>query len=95
MRINKQKFRDEIFDKRFNCNYSKCAQAMNVEPQQLHRFLNHDNSEAGAKLLGGLFVYCEKEGLNFKDYIFLTCGSTVVYHPDKNTPPTTMLATNH
>lgn len=80
MKINKQKFRKEIFQERFNGNYSKCAQYMNVEPQQMHRFMNNENSEAGAKLLGGFFAYCEKEGLNFKDYIFLPGDSTTVYH---------------
>ncbi|MFZ5649459.1 MAG: XRE family transcriptional regulator [Bacillota bacterium] len=81
MRINKQKFREDIFIERFNGNYSRCAHAINIEPQQLHRFLNQQNSEAGAKLLGGFFAYCEKEGLAFKEYIFLPNNSTTVYPP--------------
>lgn len=78
MRIIKQKFREEIFLEKFNGNYTKCAKAINVKPQQLHRFLNQDNSEAGANLLGGFLAYCEKEGVNFREYIFLSNDSTVV-----------------
>jgi hypothetical protein len=81
LQINKTKFHEEIFSKNFDGNYSKCAKALNVAPQQLHSFLNHENSKAGPKLLGGLFVYCEIQGLNFKEYIILHNDSTAVYRP--------------
>lgn len=71
MRVNKAKFRLEIFEKRFKGNYNQCAKALGVETPQLHRFLKLENSQAGALLLGGLYSFCEKNGLSFRDYIFL------------------------
>ncbi|MDO7789123.1 hypothetical protein [Desulforamulus aquiferis] len=79
MEIIKSKFRKDILEKRFEGNYTKCAHALEVEVPQLHRFINNDRSKAGAKLLGGFYAYCEKENLNFRDYIFLPTPSTAVY----------------
>lgn len=79
MKINKAKFREAIFEKMFNGNYNKCAKALGVEAPQLHRFLKLENSEAGAKLLGGLYAFCETNNLTFRDYIFLPQLSTAVY----------------
>ena len=78
MKINKTVFVEKIFKGQFNSNYSKCAHALNVEPQQLHRFINNANSEAGAKLLGGFYLYCRDHGLVFDDYIILPINQTAV-----------------
>jgi hypothetical protein len=59
MRVNKAKFRLEIFEKRFKGNYNQCAKALGVETPQLHRFLKLENSQAGALLLGGLYSFCD------------------------------------
>lgn len=69
MHINKNKFREDIFVKLFKGNYSKCARSINITPQRLHRFLNQEDSEAGIKLLGGFISFCEKEALNYRDYV--------------------------
>ena len=78
LKIIKDKFKKDILEQRFKGNYSQCAKTLGVEIPQLHRFLTSD-SQAGAKLLGAICSYCEAEGLNFRDYIFLPSPSTAVY----------------
>ncbi|QEK12711.1 XRE family transcriptional regulator [Crassaminicella thermophila] len=70
MLVNKKIFKEEIFKRKFNENYYQCAKALKVTSSQLHRFINTD-SQAGSKLLGGIYEYCEKEKLKFRDLIFL------------------------
>lgn len=60
----------ELIDKKFNGNQSKFAQAIGVERSQVSRILKNGKG-AGAMFFGGLMKYCEQEGLQFKDYIFL------------------------
>lgn len=49
-------------------NYHEFARALGVDVAQLHRVLN-SNSEAGARFLGRLLVFCKEHGLDFEDYI--------------------------
>ena len=77
MKIIKVKFRKEIFEDKFNGNYTRCAEALSVTPQHLHKYLTTD-SEAGPNLLGGLALYCQAVNADFWDYIFLHGNSTTV-----------------
>ena len=77
MKINKAKFRKEIFEDKFNGNYTHCAEALSVTPQHLHKYLTSD-SEAGPNLLGGLALYCQAHHADFWGYIFLPGHSTIV-----------------
>jgi hypothetical protein len=79
MLVNKDKFKLEILEGMFKGNYNQCAKALGIEVAQLHRFVKTSHSEAGAKFLGGLFVFCEQNNLVFRDYIFLPIPSTGVY----------------
>ncbi len=82
MKVNKRKFRQEIFMGVFFGNYTRCAGALGLKIQHLHKFLTSD-SEAGADFLGNFAVYCEKRDINFWDFIILPCHSTMV---DQTTP---------
>ena len=83
MKINKPKFKKDIFESIFNSNYNKCAKSLGLDTPQLHRFINQERSEAGAKLLGCLFSFCDNNDLEFKDYIILPSLSTAVYRMTK------------
>jgi hypothetical protein len=71
MLVNKEKFKTEIFEKRFHGNYNQCARSLGIEVSQIYRLLTDEKSQAGAKMLGVIFAYCEREGLNFRDFIFV------------------------
>lgn len=60
----------QLVDRKFNGNKSAFAQSIGIERSHVSRILK-DGSGAGAMFFGGLMEYCEKEGLIFKDYIFL------------------------
>lgn len=74
--VDKKRFRERILSK-FNGNYTECANALGVELAHLHKFLTK-NSNAGPVLMGALFKFCEKEGLDFKHFIFLGEPSTAL-----------------
>lgn len=61
---------NELVNEKFDGNKSLFAKVLGVERSQVSMLLNHGNS-VGAKFYGALLAYCEKEGLNFRDYIFL------------------------
>ncbi len=77
MKINKEKFRKEIFEETFNGNYTHCAEELGISTQHLHKYLTTEG-EAGPNLLGGLAVYCKKNKINFWSLIFLPDNSTIV-----------------
>lgn len=59
-----------LIDTKFQGNQSKFAKAIGVDRTQVCMLLNH-KKYAGAKFYGGLLAFCEKEDLNYKDYIIL------------------------
>lgn len=61
----------KLIDEKFEGNKSAFAETIGVERSQISHMLNHGNC-VGAKFFGGLYLYCEKNSLNFKDYIFLS-----------------------
>lgn len=60
----------ELICKKFNGNKAEFARIIGVERSQISKIVNH-GSGGGALFFGGLILYCEKEGLDFKDYILL------------------------
>lgn len=50
-------------------SYGKFSKDIGVDVSQLHRIINN-GSEAGPKFLGKFAMYCEKNKLNFSDFIF-------------------------
>lgn len=55
----------------FEGNKAAFAQAIGVNRSQVSQIINKKGKGAGANFFGGLLAYCEKNCLNFKDYIFL------------------------
>ncbi|MBP2644445.1 MAG: family transcriptional regulator [Firmicutes bacterium] len=71
MLLIKEKFIQFILDGKFNGNQNQCAQALRMNPPQLNKFLNNKSTKAGAKFLGAVYAYCEKEKIEFRDLIIL------------------------
>lgn len=61
---------NQLINNRFGGNKAAFAKAIGVTRPQVSMILNGGKG-AGAAFFGGLIAYCEKEGLDFKDYIFL------------------------
>lgn len=59
-----------LVDKQFGGNKSAFAQTIGIERSQISRILK-DGTGAGAMFFGALMDYCDKNDLQFKDYIFL------------------------
>jgi len=60
----------KIVEKKFSGNKSLFAKAIGVERSQISRILK-DGTGAGAQFFGGLMSWCEREGENFRNLIFL------------------------
>ncbi|NSW92862.1 MAG: XRE family transcriptional regulator [Firmicutes bacterium] len=67
-----------------NGNYNAFARELNLNVAHVHRTLTKENSKAGAKFLGALMVFCEKNNLNYKDYIFFPEALTACNTKDKS-----------
>lgn len=76
MYLNKDKLFD-LMNKECEGNYNAFAREIGVNVAHLHRFINNAESVAGPKLLGAVAKYCEKHGLDYRDYIFLDKPLTV------------------
>ncbi|MBM7868865.1 hypothetical protein JOC70_000334 [Clostridium pascui] len=61
---------EELLEKHFNGNKAAFAKAIGVERSQVSALINHGD-RVGAKFYGGLIVYCDTHGLDFRNYIFL------------------------
>ncbi|WP_029688108.1 hypothetical protein [Thermoanaerobacter sp. A7A] len=81
MNVNKVALK-ELLIKKFNGNYNKMAKALNVSPAQLYRILE-SNSNAGAKFLGKLIVYCKNNGIDYDKLILLPNALTEVNEKDQ------------
>ncbi|WDU82312.1 hypothetical protein [Caloramator sp. Dgby_cultured_2] len=68
MKPNVKKLNDLVKEK-FNGNKSAFANALGLDRAQVSKVLK-DGTCAGAQFYGALYVFCEKEKLDFRDYIF-------------------------
>lgn len=76
MYINKKKLRELMIiktanPKYINGNYHRFARQLGIDVAQLHRVINSPLHNAGPKFLSRLVKYCQKEHLDFREYIFL------------------------
>jgi hypothetical protein len=55
-------------DREAEGNYNKFARMLNVDVSQLHKIIN-SNSNAGPKFLEKLINYCQKNNLDFIEYL--------------------------
>jgi hypothetical protein len=49
-------------------NYNRFARELEIDPSQLHRFMN-SGVGAGKKFIGGLIRFCERNNISFNEYI--------------------------
>jgi hypothetical protein len=61
---------EKLIDNKFNGNKAEFARVIGVERSQISKIINH-GSGGGSLFFGGLLAYCEKEGLDFKNYVVL------------------------
>lgn len=59
----------KLVDNKFGGNKSDFANAIGVNRGQVSKVLKDGNC-AGSLFFGGLLAYCEKENLDFKEFIF-------------------------
>jgi hypothetical protein len=76
MYVNKIKLRDLMISKTGNAkyikgNYHMFAKQLGIDVAQLHRVMNNPGHNAGPRFLSQLVKYCQKENLDFREYIFL------------------------
>lgn len=76
MNINKDKI-FELMDNYADGNYNKFSRILGINVGHLHRTLNIESKKAGSVFLGAIINFCEKNNLDFKDYIFLDDALTV------------------
>lgn len=60
-----------LVNNKFNGNKAAFARAIGVDRAQVSKVLKNGTG-AGSQFFGGLIAYCEKEKLQFKDYIFFS-----------------------
>ncbi|MGE5372174.1 MAG: hypothetical protein ACM3QZ_09320 [Solirubrobacterales bacterium] len=62
---------NQLIEERFNGNKAKFAAELCINRSQVSLILNQNGKGAGSSFFGALINYCDCEGLNFRDYIFL------------------------
>ncbi|CEP67105.1 Uncharacterized [Moorella glycerini] len=60
----------ELMQEKANGNYHEFARQLDVDVAQVYRILTK-NSKAGPKFLGRFMRFCQDNGLDFRQYIFL------------------------
>jgi hypothetical protein len=61
----------KLVDNNFRGNQTAFGKAIGIDRAQVSKILK-DGTNAGALFFGALLAYCEKEGLDFRQYILLT-----------------------
>ena len=70
MKINIKKI-EELIQKDFNNNKTKFAETVGISREYISKLLNEKEENDSAKICNAIILYCENNGLNYKDYIFL------------------------
>jgi Fe-S cluster assembly ATPase SufC len=60
----------ELMKRQCQGNYNRFSRELGVDPAHLHRFLN-TGVGGGKKLIFSLMDYCERNNLNYKNYLDL------------------------
>lgn len=61
----------DLIENSFQGNKAAFAQEIGVNRSQVSMIIHQEGKGAGAFFFGGLMAYCDRTGLNFRDYIFL------------------------
>lgn len=60
----------KLIDEKFNGNKAAFAREIGVERAQVSKIVRY-GTYAGAKFYGALIAYCERNGLDYRDYIII------------------------
>ncbi len=72
MKLNGEKFNQEIFKEEFEGKLTKCATAMGLTVTHLAKVVKSTGKEGvGGLFLGKLKRYCDNSGRDFDEFIFL------------------------
>lgn len=55
----------------FGDNVTQMAKTLGVSRSHLNKVIKNEGKGAGSTICGAIIKYCEKNGLDFHDYIFL------------------------
>jgi hypothetical protein len=69
LKLKKDKVQ-EILKSDFYNNYHRFASALDVDASQLHKYIKHEVG-GGKKLIGAIAKFCQKNELDFQEYIEL------------------------
>lgn len=70
MKVNLKNLK-KLIDEKYRGNQSFFADEAKIERSYLNQMLNENVSLSSPKICNSIIMYCEKNKLNFKDYIFL------------------------
>ena len=71
MQINMGAF-NTLLREKFDNNQSEMAKMLQIDRHQLNMILKQNGKNAGKKVIGAIIRYCDVNGYDFRDYIFLT-----------------------
>lgn len=61
-----------LLREKFNNNQAEMARNLKISKYQLNIVLKSSGKNAGKKVIGAIMKFCEENGYDYKDYIFLT-----------------------
>lgn len=70
MKLNSKAIK-KLLKEKFDNNITLFAKEINVDRTHLSRVIRSNGNGAGAVVCGGVIRYCNKNNLDYKDYIFL------------------------
>ncbi len=70
MKINTQKL-EELIKERFKNNKTEFAESIGVSREYVSKLFNKEKNVTSAKICNAIILYCEANGLDYKNYIFL------------------------
>lgn len=62
---------EKLLDNKFNGNQTAFAEATGLERTHVNKVFKNKGKGAGALFCGAIIKYCEKNNLDYREYIFL------------------------
>lgn len=62
----------ELLNNTFGGNQTMFAENLGIERSHVNKVLKNNGKGAGADFCGAVIKYCNENGLNYQDYIFLS-----------------------
>lgn len=70
MELELKTFKKKVLKEKFNGNQRQCAIGLNISPEFLNKIIKQ-KCKAGTLFLGKLKLYCDKNNLDFNNFIIL------------------------